>query len=296
MRRVAYLTTQGILSASSWDPSEVVEHRAQMKSLWKGCQELGIDLHEVAWDRGELDPSNFEAVVIGTTWDYAARATNFLARLEQLAAVRPLYNSIGIVRWNIDKTYLRDLEGRGVPIVPTLWRARAEANHILSAFEELQTDHLVIKPTVGQTAWRQVQLKRGQALPEADRLPPQAAMLQVFQPAILTEGELSFVFIDGAFSHCVRKLPAKGDYRIQGTYGGTEQEHTPQQADLRSAQAVLEALEEVPLYARIDMLRDGERQLRLMECELIEPYLYPRPGCPLGQAFARGLDRRLRDS
>ena len=293
LKRVAYLTAQSILTGGGWDPSEVTEHTTQVRALMGPCRARGIELCPVAWDQEGLDPGAFEALVIGTTWDYAARAEEFLARLQIFSNQRPLLNSLSMVRWNIDKAYLKDLELRGIPTLPTLWRAVADGPTIAAAFEELGTDHLVIKPTVGQTAWRQVRLKRGEALPSRDLLPPAATMIQAFQPAIMSEGELSFVFIDGTYSHCVLKRPARGDYRIQGTWGGTEHHFEPSKGDIRMAQDVIDALSEIPLFGRIDMLRAPSGELCVMECELIEPYLYPVQGPSLGPIFAEGLQRRL---
>jgi hypothetical protein len=52
---------------------------------------------------------------------------------------------------------------------------------------------------------------------------------------------------------------------------------------------------EPPLYARIDMVRGKDGRLRLMEAELIEPYLYPWQGPRLGDVMADALVRRLGD-
>jgi glutathione synthase/RimK-type ligase-like ATP-grasp enzyme len=119
-------------------------------------------------------------------------------------------------------------------------------------------------------------------------------MVQPFLPAIAEEGELSFVFIDGEPSHALRKRPAQGDYRIQSLYGGRESAFDPAPSEIAAASAVLAALPVAPpVYARIDMLRDNDGALRLMEAELIEPYLYPEQGERVGEHLARALARRL---
>jgi glutathione synthase/RimK-type ligase-like ATP-grasp enzyme len=119
-------------------------------------------------------------------------------------------------------------------------------------------------------------------------------MVQPYLPAIADEGELSFVFIDGALSHALRKRPARGDYRIQSLYGGTEEAHAPSPEEVSTARAVLAALPApAPLYARIDMVRADDGALLLMEAELIEPYLYPEQGPQLGSHLAQALAKRL---
>jgi hypothetical protein len=50
-------------------------------------------------------------------------------------AATPLYNPVHLVRWNIHKTYLRDLEARGAQIIPTLWLDKADAASAAAAFD-----------------------------------------------------------------------------------------------------------------------------------------------------------------
>lgn len=119
-------------------------------------------------------------------------------------------------------------------------------------------------------------------------------MIQPFQPAIQSEGEYSFIFIDGEFSHCTLKQAAGGDYRIQSLYGGTEQKIDPPTEDKESAARIIGLLPlPTPLYARIDMVRGEDNNLLLMEAELIEPYLYPEQGPELGPRMAAGIEKRL---
>ena len=118
-------------------------------------------------------------------------------------------------------------------------------------------------------------------------------MVQPFLPAIQTEGELSFIFIDGEFSHALKKSAAKGDYRIQSSYGGTEAAIVPSKSDLEQAIRVLSSVDDELLYARVDMLRADDGELYLMELEAIEPYLYPLEGPVLGPRLAAAVARRL---
>ena len=119
-------------------------------------------------------------------------------------------------------------------------------------------------------------------------------MLQPYLPQIASDGEYSFLFIDGQFSHALRKRPAAGDYRVQSLYGGTEEAFSPENSDLSAAQAVVDAVPyETPLYARIDMVRGDGGELLLMEAELIEPYLYPEQGPELGFRMASAIAQRI---
>ena len=63
---------------------------------------------------------------------------------------------------------------------------------------------VVAKRRVGAGAIGQSAFSRGEAVP-ADWRIDQPTMIQPFLPAIQHEGELSFIFIDGAFSHALIK-------------------------------------------------------------------------------------------
>jgi glutathione synthase/RimK-type ligase-like ATP-grasp enzyme len=119
-------------------------------------------------------------------------------------------------------------------------------------------------------------------------------MIQPLIKSIRTEGEFSFLFIDGDFSHALIKRAKSGDYRIQEAYGGASQRIDPAPADEDAARAVLEVLDEQPLYARVDMVRGDDGRLLLMELEVIEPYLFPKDGPGIGEMLGKALKRRLR--
>ena len=232
--------------------------------------------------------------LLGTAWDYQDYFDEFLAKLEALEARGiAVHNPPDVVRWNGDKRYLRALAERGVPAIPTLWFPEVRSGDLAIALDAFMTDRLVVKRQVGAGGL-------GQDSFTHDALPPPGwrfghpAMIQPFLPSILEEGEYTFVFIDGAFSHGVRKRAGEGDYRIQSLYGGYEEMYAPQPNDLAQAEAVVDALPFADLlYCRIDMVRLPSGELAVMEAEAIEPYLYPEQGQELGERLARAVRRRL---
>ena len=175
---------------------------------------------------------------------------------------------------NADKSYLDELHMRGAAVIRSLTVEHVTETNVARAFEELETDTLVIKPKVGGGAWRQVLYKKGDPFPDEETLPPEGALIQPFLPSVLTEGEYSFLYFGGRFSHAARRTPKAGDYRIQSIYGGAEETYTPSQAERGHARAILDVLDETPLYARVDLLRGLDGTLKLIELECIEPYLY----------------------
>lgn len=273
--------------ADSW------EHALEMQALVPACAQNGIELIELVWNATGWQPGDFDAFVIGTTWDYQEQAEAFLARLEQLESHAPLLNPLETVRWNLDKRYLADMEARGVPVVPTRYCARFDQAELDAARAAWPDGAIVVKPLVGACAWRQAKIDRDEALPSAERLPLGAAMVQPFLTSAQTEGEYSYLFFNRTFSHCLQKRPQAGDYRVQAIYGGTETIHAPSSEELAIAQAAVDAIEGDLLYARVDFMRRADGKLALMELELIEPYFYPEQGPRCGEFFAAGLRAQL---
>ena len=289
MTQIAYLSSQVTLPGSPLRRSDAFEHDRMMDALRPSFTERGFELVDVDWADADQDWSRYGAAIIGTTWDYWDRPQAFLDTLQKIESQTLLYNSAALVAWNSHKGYLRDLEAKGAKLIPTLWIEQVDQAAFERAFAELGSDDLVFKRQIGAGADGQFRLS------PSDDLPVMAhpMMVQPFLKKIQEEGEISFIFIDGDFSHALLKQAKSGDYRIQSSYGGTETAITPTPSDLKSAQSVLSALDEMPLYARVDMLRGDDDGLLLMELELIEPYLYPLEGPELGPRFAAAIAAKL---
>ncbi len=236
--------------------------------------------------------------MMGTVWDYPPKLQLFLETLDRLNEIAPVYNSPALVRWNIEKTYLKALDEAGAPSIPTLWADKADAEAIAAGFDRFGGDKIVVKPLVGGGAWRQALVKKGEALPDADDLPLGACLIQPFLPGVPEEGEYSMIFFGGRFSHALNKRPKSGDYRVQSLYGATEARWEPSEADLALAREVLSAARSITgedefLYARVDMVRGLNGGLVGMELEIIEPYLYPEQGPDMGAVFVEALKDKL---
>lgn len=293
MTRIGFLACPGTLPGSPVRRADAYEHDYQVEAIRAGFDPADLELVEIDW-RAPLEAfAGLPLVLLGTVWDYQDHETAFLARLDELAGLGiAVCNPADIVRWNIDKGYLRDLAEAGANAIPTLWPEDPTGAEIAAAFEHFGCDDLVIKRRVGAGAEGQLRVTRDNA-PPTDWRYGYRAMVQPFLPTIVEEGETSFLFVDGHFSHAVRKVAAPGDYRIQSIYGGTEVDAEPSPDDIAAAQAVVEAIPgETPLYARVDMIRHEEK-LAVMEAELIEPYLYPRQGPRLGEMLAQAVLKRL---
>ena len=260
---------------------------------------LGWSVEAVPWNRPGVAWEAYDLVVIRSTWDYHHDLEGFLAALAEIErrGVR-LLNELPLVRWNLHKTYLRDLAARGVTTVPTVWRDRLGEGELGDLFDAVAGDEAVIKPVVGANAEGAYRLDRRAVRERADEMEAyyasRALQAQPFARAVLDEGEYSLFYFNGEHSHTILKTPKPGDFRVQEEHGATIRAAVAD-AGLRDAGgAALDALDEAPLYLRADFVRANDgRSYWLMELELVEPSLYLRMDPQAPGRFARALDARF---
>ena len=246
--------------------------------LLPAFERLGVDTRAVPWDDPRIDWSACDAVLVRSTWDYHHKLPRFLewtARLEYLGI--PLVNPAPLIRWNARKDYLRELEGSGVPVVPTGWVGQGDRRSLRALLEEAGWDQAVVKPVVSASAHETWRTSLGSSMSDEARFRRLAeagdVMIQPFLAEIEREGEWSLMFLADRFSHAVVKRPKPGDFRVQRQFGGSREVADPDARLLQAARAVLDAAPGRSVYARVDgCVIDG--RFVLMELELIEPELF----------------------
>lgn len=276
---VAILTQSAYLQLDNNDPYQC---QIALEEAWlaQALRQLGLTVQRLAWDDPQQDWSQVRAAVFRSTWDYSERQAEFEAWLDQVAMTTLLCNRYDLIRWNMDKHYLRDLAEQGVAIVPSVFLSPRQPVDLLALTQRFGWQELVIKPTVSAGARGTLRLSLSQpaeaqqALDQA--LAKEAMLLQPFLPSVLSQGELSLMLIAGRVSHAIRKTPREGDFRVQDDHGGQVHAYTPSAEEITFAEAAVAACVVTPLYARVDVLRDEANRLRLIELELIEPELFFR--------------------
>jgi len=293
MRKIAFLTSSNMVEVGPNQREDAYEHDLEFDLFANAAAQLDMQLVPIIWDRSGTNWSEFDAVLVGTTWDYVQKIDQFFAVLAEIDRQSRLFNSLAIMQMNRNKQYLLDLAVKGVPTIPTICLPSITDSAIEAAFDSFGTRQLVVKPKVGAGAWRQVLLQRGDKLPAKENLPPFEVFVQPFLSQIQVKGELSMLFYDGEFSHAVRKTPKSGDYRIQSIYGGKEAVAQPNCNELELGKYALSTLDELPLYARVDLILSDDEQPLLIELELIEPYHYVEQGPNCGYMIMAAIDRRM---
>ena len=214
------------------------------------------------WDDPEADWARFDAALLRSAWDYTERLPEFLDWIERVDAITTLLNPAPVLRWSADKHYLRDLERLGVPVVATTFvEPGADARETLAHVRELL---------------------------DADR----AVLLQPYFEGVDQHGETALIYINGRFSHAIRKGPLLplGAPATDGLFAPETITRREPGADERAvADRTLAALPYGELlYARVDLIRDAAGKPCLLELELAEPSLFfahePRSAVQLAAA------------
>ena len=73
-------------------------------------------------------------------------------------------------------------------------------------------------------------------------------LFQVFLSDIKIFGEISLILIDGEYTHAVRKIAKKGDFRVQDDFGGTVYDYMPTKEEINFAEKVFASCKTKPIY------------------------------------------------
>lgn len=279
--RVAFATFRD-LPAGSPDDAHAV----------RALSELGIRAVPVVWDDPEVDWGSFDLVVVRSTWDYHRRPQEFLAWTERVARSTRLENAPTTLRWNAHKGYLLELAARGVDVVPTMLVGAGSDASLAQIRAHWPGRELVAKPAYGANAEGLVRLPAGAGEGSAERSFARLraagdVLVQPFVTVAPQEGERSFVFFEGRFSHAVayRFVLEERERRPRSFEPTPEERVGPERA--------LATIRPMPLYARLDMLPAGGGRWWLGEMELIEPELLFRGAPESAARFAESIASRL---
>jgi glutathione synthase/RimK-type ligase-like ATP-grasp enzyme len=233
-----------------------------------------VDSEVVVWDDAAVDWDAYDLVVVRSCWDYVPRREEFLT---WAGTVPRLANPADVLRWNTDKTYLRELEAAGVAIVPTAWSART--------VDDLpEADEHVVKPTVSAGAadtarWNdpRAALEHGARLLAAGR----PTMTQPYVAAVDSDGETGLLVFGHTFSHAFRKgalLTRGDDPRDLPELKEDIRPRRPTAEQVAFADRVVSLARDLLgtdlLYARVDVVTGADGRPALMELELTEPSFF----------------------
>lgn len=261
--------------------------------LVQALRAAGIRASVVPWDGDTTPFRDADLVVLRSTWNYFEDVECFLEWVRATEAITPVLNPFSTVQWNVHKTYLSELDKRGIAIIPTEFAQRGEHIDIARLMADRNWNRIVVKPTVSAGSFRT------ETFASKDVLAAQAffdalvadrdAMVQMWMPSVMTYGERSLVWIDGVFSHAIRKSPRFAADAEQVS------DEVPIADDERAfGERVLAPIKDGLLYARVDMVRDDQGVLRVMELELVEPSLFFKQVPRALERFVAAIARHLK--
>lgn len=265
MKQCAFLTMDNLEEFECYD-----------SLLYAPLATRGWKVTPVSWQQTNPDWNSYEVVVIRSPWDYQDDPQRFIQVLADIdSSSARLENPLDLVKWNIDKGYLRDLQNKEIGIVPSIFSNLFTPSLCRTFFDKLGSDEIVIKPTISANADDTFRLTSDSPLIEKLEtvFDNRDFLVQPFMKQIVEEGEYSLFYFGGEYSHAILKTPRQDDFRVQEEHGGTLKLIEPEKQLLKLGQKTFSSLSPSPLYGRVDFVRADDTFL-LMELELIEPSLY----------------------
>ena len=287
MKKCAVLTMDNLENFGSYD-----------HLLIQPMKNLNWHVDFISWRKENIDWDMYLSVIIRSPWDYQDDPQAFLQVLSDIEnSSARLLNSLNIVKWNINKKYLQELEEKGIEIVPTYWLENFNYQLIQDYFLMFNTNQIVIKPTISANADNTFWLKKESYNSDKSLLEKcltnKQLMVQPFIPAVVEEGEYSLFYFADQYSHCILKTPKSGDFRVQEEHGSSIKAVEPSQKLLDAGFAAVKAIPEKVLYARVDLV-EFMGSYKVMEVELIEPSLYFNYDELSPERFAMAFDKWMK--
>jgi glutathione synthase/RimK-type ligase-like ATP-grasp enzyme len=281
-----------ILTPSVTDPMYSGRWREILSRLETYLAVFNIFVISVPWDTVRKDLSYSGLVILPLlAWGYQRSHSLWLARCKEWEENGlHVLNAPQVLRWNSHKRYLEELRKCGHAIVPSICGETFSYALMVDALAFFGVEKLVVKPAVSATAYKTSLWTAGDVLAD----PPDGdCIVQPYLDSIVKGGEISLIFIEGTYSHAVRKVPINGDFRVQPEFGGMLAQHHPTSSLLETANKVYAGLNADLLYARIDMIQGENDEWLLLEAELIEPDLFLELSSQASDVFGRALRKRV---
>ena len=264
--------------------------------LVRELRERGLTVSVEVWNDHDVDWGAARLCLVRSTWDYHNNYASFMRWIDELATVTTVRNDPDLLRWNSHKSYLLDLERRGVSIVPTTLVPHGESRRVAELCEERGWDEVVLKPALGAASQQVMHVRRGNGALAAGQahldglVQTQDVLVQPYLEAVTTYLERGLMFFNGRYSHAVaKKKPFDTVLAITDAHSALVEATLD---EIQVAAQAVRALPRLPLYARVDLLHDDNGPC-VSELELIEPALYLGAYAPARTAFADAVEREL---
>jgi glutathione synthase/RimK-type ligase-like ATP-grasp enzyme len=275
--------------------SEYPHPTPNLEALMGALRSAGAEAAYLPWKTTPLDTfASADAVLPLCCWDYYDDPGRFLGWIDALEAKgTKLINPPELLRWNFRKTYLLEMAEAGLAVPKTLHLPETSRETIEHRMQEQGWRIAVLKPVSSQNGHGIQKLDLAAHPQWSFEDTTGEVLLQEFQEDVGALGETTLTFIDGTFSHAVRRVLKPGEWRANPQYGITYERVEVSRDVIETAQSYVDLLPQTPLYARVDGLVRASGFM-LMELELIDPYLYLEFAPGSADVMARALLQRIR--
>ena len=193
----------------------------------------------------------------------------------------------------MSQSYLQELSKKGINIAKTIFIEEKQKITLKDLFKNSQFNEAIIKPSVSGAARDTFKItKKNHKKFESNfqkLINKESFLFQEFLKDIQIFGEISIILIDGEYTHAVRKIAKKGDFRVQDDHGGTVEVYNPVKEEIEFAKLCVSKCPSQPIYARVDLIYDNKKNISLGELELIEPELWFRNNAKSAKLLAKKI-------
>lgn len=276
------------------NPDWFIKNILQEDNMVKDALEKrGFRVMRTNWDNTSVDWTETGHVLFRTTWDYFDRYTAFEKWMNRVKNLTSFINPIDTIMWNLDKHYLNELKNNDINIPPTKYIERGCVESLREIHLSAEWKEAVLKPVISGGARHTYRINEENVDAHEKRfrelVSEESMMLQEFQHNVIKEGEIALMLFNGKFTHAVLKKAKSGDFRVQDDFGGTVEDHRASKDEIGFAERAVACCQSLPVYARVDIIKDNHNQLCLAELELIEPELWFRRFPPAVDSFAEAI-------
>lgn len=252
--------------------------------LMNAVRARGMDVRVSAWNDTRVDWGNAGLCVVRSTWDYHHHLTEFLEWCNSASSKSTVLNPSSVMCWNSHKRYMLELAETGIKIVPT--EIVHTETDLSSAAQRVTAaavgwNRAVIKPAVSGGSHNTYIVSSANNIDDVSKLCERILysgdmLIQPFVNSVETYGERSLVWINGELTHSIRKNPrfANDQEKVSQAMSVANDEAQFADTTIAAASRCLKLEVSELLYARVDVARDEDGNLQLMELELIEPSLF----------------------
>lgn len=261
------------------------ERRRSEELLAAALSDRGVTVHRYRWHEDDAATLSDLVVIREVALDPTRRET-FLGWARAAAETTPVWNPVEVLRWSSHRSFLLELEERGMPLIPTAWLARGDTIDLDALMRSRGWARARIAPAVAGIAASQTTVGTGACGVAAgqgalDRL---LAVDDVMVQELPSERDdvatTGCLVVDGRASHLVRSGDA-GDDEVEDAEAAA------------LAEWVVDATGVTLLSARVDLVRDAVGTLQVADLDAVAPDLALAAAPAAAGAVADAILRRL---